>query len=343
MSESNDEENNVPKKERIFPFIITRMNKYFLFPFLVPIICFFTKWCTEPMKNGPDPEIIEKNGMNEDVEHTFVFLYTIINSTSHIMGGILYFLSILINYNKKPEDNSNENDENKYNLTKDKKKNVFTSIMDKNKKKKCRELKIVVIMFGMAFILTIYNIIKGYALNNPQLEKRLYFLFFLTLFNIFILKKQIFIHQKVSLGIAAIGMGILFSLFFYYLNYAKYNAIFDILLFFGSFFYSLYLFLVKYITNNYGISPFLVILIIGLFSTLFTIIGYLSFSFIKKSNFSYILNIFNCTDINYVCFGNYYLQIIIYFIINSILQVFIYLVTLFYRKKSPLLIREPRT
>ena len=329
MSESNDEENNTPKKEKTFPFSITRMNKYFLFPFLVPIICFFTKWCSEPMKYGPDPDIIEKNGMNEDVEHTFVFVYTLINSTSHIMGGLLYFISLLKSNTKKSEDSLYESSE-KSSIIKDKTNNVYTSIIDKNRDNKCRECKIVLIIFGMAFILTIYNIIKGYALNNPQLEKRLYFLFFFTLFNMFILKKQIFIHQKVSLAIAALGMGILFSLYFYYLNYAKYNVIYDILLFIGSFFYSLYLFLVKYLTNNYGMSPFLVILIIGLFSTLFTITGYLSFSFIKKRNLSYILNVLNCTEINYVCFENYYIQIIIYFIINSILQVLIFLVIYYF-------------
>ena len=328
MSETKNTNN---QKESLFSF--TKMNKYYLFPFLVPIVCWSTKFCTDKMKLGPEPEKVIENGINQDIEHTFVFVYLFINSTSHIFGGLLYFISILKTKTKKSklkedlikkiEKNNSIKNEKKIN-------NIYDTIKLKEKKDKYKELEISLIIFGMALILTIYNTIKGYAISYPQLEKRLYFLFFITIFNIYVLKKQIFMHQKLSLGIAALGMGILFGIYFKYLNFGRYNVIYDILLFFGSLFYSLYLVLVKYLTLNHGMSPFLVILLIGLFSTLFTIAGFLLFSLINKGDLFYILNIFHCSDINYLCLENYYLEIIFYFIINSVLQVLIFLVIYYF-------------
>ena len=84
-------EANPKRKECLLS--ITKMNKYYLLPFLVPIVCFSTKFCSEPMKEGPDPG--KNNPIIRDVEHTFVYIYTLINSTSHILGGLLYIISSL--------------------------------------------------------------------------------------------------------------------------------------------------------------------------------------------------------------------------------------------------------
>ena len=77
----------------------------------------------------------------------------------------------------------------------------------------------------------------------------------------------------------------------------------------------LYLVLVKYLSTNLGMSPFLLLLLIGFISTLLTIIGYSVFSLINKGDLSYLLNIFHCDEKNYVCFGKYWLKIVIYTII----------------------------
>jgi hypothetical protein len=45
----------------------------------------------------------------------------------------------------------------------------------------------------------------AYGVKHPQLEKRVYFLFFITLINVSVFKKQIFKHQKLALIITAIG------------------------------------------------------------------------------------------------------------------------------------------
>ena len=110
----------------------------------------------------------------------------------------------------------------------------------------------------MAIILTFYTIVKGYALMATTIEKRIYFLFFISILNIPILKIPIYFHQKLSLGISFFGLGFLIIAF---ITSNKYFCIdIDILLLIGSFFYSLYLVFAKYLTQNH-ISPFLCLLL----------------------------------------------------------------------------------
>jgi hypothetical protein len=288
------------------------------------------------MKFGnEDPEGVKKKGVNEDVEHSFVFLYTMINGISHIMGGLLYFITILRTKSEKIKSKNDVEDDDYYKIINEGtfvgiKNNTYETIDLYHKIDKYKTLKVGGILFIMSFILTSYIIIKGYAAGHQQLEKRLYFLFFFTLFKVFIFKKEIYIHQKLSLGIAGFGMILLFSIYFIFLNYNTYNYIYDVFLFFGSFSYSLYLMLIKILTVNNGMSPFLVLLFIGIFCTFFTIIGYIIFSLVNKGDLTYVSNLFHCSNINYICFGVFYTNIICYFLINSVLQVLILLVIYYF-------------
>ena len=182
----------------------------------------------------------------------------------------------------------------------------------------------------MSIIITLYNILKGYATKHKTLEKRLYFLFFFCLINIFLFKKPFYRHQKFSLAIGFVGMVIIFLMFFIYLDKKKYEYIYDVLLFFGSFLYSLYLVLVKYTSENKGYSPFLLLFIIGIISTIFTIVGFLILSHLRLGNVNYVSNIFHCRPDMYVCFGNLYDHIIGYFLMNAVLQILIFLVCYYF-------------
>ena len=302
------------KKECLFS--INRMNKYYLLPFLVPLVCYSTKFFSEPMKmkNG---EIKYVEQVTEENCHTFVFLYQMINSTSLIFGGLLYFVTII-----------RTKTDNKANIG-----NIIGARTYSDnliiRKKPNRLLEFSIIIF-MSIIITMYNVLKGYGTKHSTLEKRLYFLFFFCLINIFMFKKPIYSHQKFSLGIGFIGMAIIFTVFFFYLDYARYEYIYDVLLFFGSFLYSLYLVLVKYMAETKYYSPFLLLLLIGTFSTVFTVIGYIIYSFVTVNDLRYVTNIFHCRDDMYVCFGNYYDKIICYFLINAVLQVLIFLVCYYF-------------
>jgi hypothetical protein len=312
------------KKECLFS--IQKMNKYYLLPFLVPFVCYSTKFFSEPMKTNHSKVEIEK--IDEIQEHKFVFLYQTINSTSLIFGGLLYIIEYI--QIKKLNRNSW--------LTKDLRRTIVRALTkDTIVDYKRNKIKTILLILLMSIIITVYNIIKGYATEHPQLEKRLYFLFFFTLINLFLFKKQIYSHQILSLVIAFIGMAVIFVAFFYeQFNKPKNNYMFeyDIILLIGSMFYSLYLVLFKYVTDNMSMSPFLCMLLIGILSTLLTIGGYSIFSLIKEGSMIY-LNIFTCGDnynelTNYVCFENFFIQIIGYTIINTILQVLILLVVYYF-------------
>ena len=309
-------ENDLEQKKEC-PFSINKMNKYYLLPFLVPIVCYCTKYCSDPLKMN--------RGLIKDVDdvsnenlHTYVFLYQMINSTSIIFSGLLYFISVI-----------RAQTDNKANIGTLSERSVSSDYSFMAKKQPNRLLEYSIICF-MSIIITLYNILKGYATKHKTLEKRLYFLFFFCLINIFLFKKPFYRHQKFSLGIGFVGMFIIFAMFFIYLEKNKYQYIYDVLLFFGSFLYSLYLVLVKYMSENKGYSPFLLLFIIGIISTVATVVGFLILSYIRERNINYVSNIFHCRPDMYVCFGNLYDHIIGYFLMNAVLQILIFLVCYYF-------------
>lgn len=154
------------KKECLFS--INRMNKYYLLPFLVPLVCYSTKFFSEPMKmkNG---EIKYVENVTEENCHTFVFLYQMINSTSLIFGGLLYFVTII-----------RTKTDNKANIG-----NIIGARTYSDnliiRKKPNRLLEFSIIIF-MSIIITMYNVLKGYGTKHSTLEKKIIFPIFL-LFN----------------------------------------------------------------------------------------------------------------------------------------------------------------
>ena len=310
-----NEDDLVQKKE--CPFSLNKMNKYYLLPFLVPIVCYCTKFCSDPLKNDRG-KISNVNDVSNENLHTYVFLYQMINSTSIIFSGLLYFISII-----------RRQTDNKANIGTLSERSNSSDYSFMAKKKPNRLLEYSIICF-MSLIITLYNVLKGYGTGHKTLEKRLYFLFFFCLINIFLFKKPFYRHQKFALAIAFVGMVMIFALFFIYLNISNYDYIYDVLLFFGSFLYSLYLVLVKYMSENKGYSPFLLLFLIGIISTAATVVGFLILSHVRLGNINYVSNIFHCRQDIFVCFGNLYDYIIGYFLINAVLQILIFLVCYYF-------------
>lgn len=306
-----------PGQKKECPFSLNKMNKYYLLPFLVPIVCYCTKFCSDPLKTNRGT-ISNVNDVTNENLHTYVFLYQMINSTSIIFSGLLYFISII-----------RRQTDNKANIGTLSERSNSSDYSFMAKKKPNRLLEYSIICF-MSIIITLYNVLKGYGTGHKTLEKRLYFLFFFCLINIFLFKKPFYRHQKFSLSIAFVGMVIIFALFFIYLNTSNYDYIYDVLLFFGSFLYSLYLVLVKYMSENKGYSPFLLLFLIGIISTAATVVGFLILSHVRLGNINYVSNIFHCRQDIFVCFGNLYGYIIGYFLINAVLQILIFLVCYYF-------------
>lgn len=84
--------------------------------------------------------------MKEEVEHSFVFLYTMINGVSHTMGGLLYFISILRTKSEKIKSKNDTNDDD-YKIIKERRSTGIKSIIipPHNKKMKVLLLNILLI------------------------------------------------------------------------------------------------------------------------------------------------------------------------------------------------------
>ena len=317
-------ESKYQKPKKCSQFSFQKLNKYFLLPFFVPIICFSTKFFSEAMKTNDDEIDIKK--VTTDNTHTFVFMYQIIQSLCLVLGGLVHFITLRKFQTKKTIDvvNNNpncdvssDNSENKI-LEKYLKRNSVTI--------KKKDWKKTLIVIFMPFLLILYNMSIAYGVKHPQLEKRVYFLFFITLINVFIFKKQLYKHHKLALIITVIGVIPIYTAFGVYLKKEDYNVLYDVFLFLGSFCYSVYLVFIKYLTLNKQMPVFLLLFYQGILCTIYTLIIFSIISLIAKGNFTYITNIFNCNKENYICVSFYYIKIIFYFILNTILQALIFLV-----------------
>ena len=316
----NSDNSNQKTCKNLFSF--QKLNKYFLMPFFIPIICFSTKFFSETMKT--DGGKIKIENVTSDNTHTFVFLYQIIQSICLILGGLLYFISVHKSKTRSDSDidlilnDTSSNSQDNSLIENIKRKKTLKNHKKDNK-------KIIIIIF-MPFLIIAYNLGIAYGVKHPQLEKRVYFLFFITLINVFIFKKQLFKHQKLALFITLIGVIPIYTAFGLYLNTKEYFIFYDILLLIGSFCYSIYLVLIKYLTLNKQMPVFLLLLYQGILCFALTIIIYSIISMSIKGDFSYIYNIFYCNESNYLCISHNYLKIIFYFILNTALQALIFLV-----------------
>ena len=324
------ENNFKPKKCNQFSF--QKLNKYFLFPFFIPIICFSTKFFSETMKT--DGNNIRIENVTIDNTHTFVFIYQIIQSLCLFLGGLSYFI-VLYKIKTSDTKSNNNNQIDKSINTEQKEINSSITLESRVTEKylvnsienyKKRDLKKILIVVFMPFLIIIYNMSIAYGVKHPQLEKRVYFLLFITLINVFIFKKQIYKHQKLALIITLIGIIPIYTSFFVYLDTNIYKVHFDIILFTGSLCYSIYLVFIKYLTTNKQMSVFLLLLYQGILCTVYTLVIFSVISLAAKGDFTYITNIFNCNETNYSCVSKLYIKIIFYFILNTVLQALIFLV-----------------
>ena len=321
---------NEGDNKKLFSF--AKWSNYYLFPLLTPVICFSTKFFLNPMAEMNNIQKIQQESIwshfwEKEIE-SFVFFYTFIGNCTHIIAGLLYFISSINSKSEVEQERKSLNINGSDNNEADSKITVGTLPITLGPSRKQiikNKLKIFGILLLMSIILTLYTIIKGYALMATTIEKRIYFLFFISILNIPILKIPIYIHQKLSLGIAFLGLSFLIIAF---VTSNKYFCIdIDILLLVGSIFYSLYLVLAKYLTQNH-ISPFLCLLLIGILSTFFDILGFMIYSIVRYGDLSCLYDSIISDKFDFDI--SYYFLTIGYFVDMTVLQVFIMLTVYYY-------------
>ena len=259
-------EQNKEQKECLFS--LAKINSYYLFPFLAPIFCCSANYFIHSIQN-------ENNNMELQC------LLTIYIDFTYLCGGLLYFFSSI---RKKTEETRDKEIVYRGRAT-SAVKYIFNDASQKNKIKKLLLLILISILISLSTISNLY--LSKYTL----FEKRLYFLFFIAILSKYILENDIYKHQILSMCIAFIG---LILLFIPVLLKIQIEDIFgNIVNFLSAFAYSLFLVLIRYLTHNYYFSPLLCLLFIGIFSSIFSFIGFSIYSLIEYHDFSVIKNSFD--------------------------------------------------
>lgn len=268
-SKNERKENNENKKDYLFSF--TKINKYFIFPFISPIFCFIS--------NIFLGLIFEVNGINNRE-----FFFSIFITVPYIIGGLLYFISWIRTKTFETRDNA---------LIYKRKSTFIKYIYNDGSKKNI--LKIFLILLIMSILLILNPIFSVLFYGKNILEQRIFYLLFIPIFSKIILNLDIFSHQILSLIIAIIGFILL--LIPDLLVITKNDILPNILIFLDSIFFSLFLVLCKFLTQNFYISPYLCILLIGLISTFIILFLFIIYSLIKFHNFNYFIDTFNFSNI----------------------------------------------
>ena len=259
--------------------------------------------------------------LTEDNIHTFAFLYKIIHGICKMIGGSFYFITHYISRTRIDSETIEKKNNVLTNYAQTLKK--YTKIRDSTVKK---DYKKIIIILLMPLTMMTYNISMAYVVGHQTLEKRIYFFSFVVILSKIVFKKRIYRHQKFALIISAIGMIPIIIAFGFFLKVEDYNILYDILIIFAGLGFVLYLILIKYLTLNKRMNVILLLFYLGILSFIYTLILFSVISLIIKGDLSYIYNIFYFVENNYICISHFYFNIIMYIILNTILQLLVLLV-----------------
>ena len=306
-NETKEKEKEKEDKECLFSF--GKINKYFIFPFLCPIICMFCNY------------LIISIIQEFHLENKQFFLSTFINPT-YIGGGLVYFISWIRTKTEETRDIVQIDSERK---------SSFVKYIYNEGGIQTDKFKIFLLLLYLSFLLAIFDVVDVYALGRNTFEERLYFLFFIPLFSKLTLKISIFKHQILSIFIGSIGLILLFIPVILVIE--KEDTIINVCMFVSSIGYSNFLVLLKYLMNRFYFSPYLCLFFLGIFSIILNTIGFMIVSLLKYQNLSLIIDNFTFENIDNP------VKLILYlcatFISASFLQIFSNLVIYYF---SPILL-----
>ena len=307
--ESNNEELTEIEDNKKSIITFSKLNKYFLIPFLCPIFCALTNLFMD---------LVYK----EKVINKFDFFSSVSTDLSFIFAGLFYFVPhFKANYNKKNYPSSNNETNN----------SGIIYIYNEGIINNYHPCKIIMLIILLSLIIVIDNLFYIFISDKNVFEKRLYFLIFIPLFSKIILKVDIYKHQYFSL-IIAIG-GIIFLLIPVCFELNTEDIIPNILNVICGIIYPLFLVIIKYLSEKYYISPLKISLLLGIMSLFFDCIGYIIYSLIKYNDLSYFNDFFNFSEEKNKFIIIVYIILFILFYVT--LQLFILLVLFYF---SPILL-----
>ena len=296
----NNEDSNADESEYIYHgprkhFIISfgKLNKYYIIPFICPIICMVAHYIL--------------GLINRDLKNKQLLLILFREST-YVITGLLYYVTIFQTKVKEGKESFDKQRNNLLNLVHNKNNN--NNLVDKKS-----SLKKWLLIILVSFLLIIYETVPLFNIDKHIFDERFFILICIPSLSKFILNENIFKHHFFALMISMIGMIVLFIPVALVIN--SDDIIANILKCIFSIGCSLFLVIIKYITNVYYISIFQVCLFFSIMSIGFTIFGFSIYSLIYYKVFTYIKNNFDFSDVKN---GT---KIIIFFVITFILSIIV--------------------
>ena len=280
-----DGKNSQGKKECFISF--GKLNRYYIIPFICPFIIFFRSLFLK-LSN------FNKNGYES------TFQYELNESLKCSACGLLFFISCLLSKSENETKEAKNNDQQNY----------------KNNKLK---IFLLITMMVIVYIIFIYNS-EIFTKKHESFQIRVYYLIFNTILGKYILKEDIVSHQILSLVLVIFGFFFISIPTFIKMTREDFFLNFVILLF--SISYPVYIVTFKYTIEKYFISPFLLILLIGVYLLVISL-SVISFSSLKNNhNLSQLSDIFDFSENN--------LYFFIAFCIGAIAKVFFCFILLYF-------------
>ena len=269
------EKSNKSRKNKKSCITFAKLNKYFLFPILCPLFNMISNYFLD---NIIQSRIVKKE-----------FIYIIFNELIYITVGLLFFISCI---NKKI--NSHTESNGYKNLSRNDL--YYLYLLSKSKIKK----RIIIIFILLILLFTIYEVSHLLNIDKHTFDTRLFFIFFIPIFNKIILKEKIYKHQFLSLLISCIGIMLLIIPTCLILGQDDIMA--NILNFVGGLCFSLFFVLIKSLTHLYNVSPFKISLSFGLLTITYTTLLFAIYSLVKYHDLSYFNLLFHILSIYNIIF-----------------------------------------
>ena len=260
---------------------------------------------------------IEDNNINNI--KNLDFLSSLFVSFSLIEGGCSYFIFLCV---IKPDDNTKTNNK-KSNASL---KLIYNDGLKINNKKKFG------ILFLMSTIFAISIFFNHIFYEYITINNRLFIIVFISIISKFILKTKIFFHQLFSIMLSLIGLSIANIPTLLNIPINIEHLFVNLYMIFDCLGYSLFLVLIKYLTVNYYISPYLCLLYIGIFTTIILVIIFMIYSAIFQGGLSYLKDAFDYSKVEDK--SSFYAYSIIFFILFGSVQVLTFLIIFYF---SPIL------
>jgi hypothetical protein len=273
-------ENGKLNKKCLFSF--SKLNKFFFFPFLMPILSAIANFLLDN---------IEENNKNNI--KNLEFLSSLFVSFSLIEGGCSYFIFLCV---IKPND---------INITNIKKSNSSLKLIYNDGLKTNNKIKFGILLL-MSTIFAIPISFNHIFHEYQTINNRLFIIVFISIISKFILKTKIFFHQIFSIMLSLIGLSITSIPTLLSIPINIEHLFVNLYMIFDCIGYSLFLVLIKYLTVNYYISPYLCLLFIGIFTTIILIIIFMIYSAIFHDGLSFLKDIFDYSKVEdkfsfYIC------------------------------------------